>query len=328
MLLIAFGTRPEYIKVKSIIDNYKGDKKILFTGQHKDLCKDVDFDIQLEDNNTSESRLDNIFMNVLGQDKVFEDVTHVLVQGDTSSVVAVALASFNRGIKIIHLEAGLRTYDKQNPFPEESNRRIVSSIADYHLCPTENNKQNLINEKIKDNIYVVGNTGLDNIDRSGIKYGNKILVTLHRRENHHWIDKFFKEINELAKDNRDLEFYIPLHPNPNVQKHKHILTDVKIIDPLPHKELIDLVKECRFVISDSGGLQEECSFLNKKIIVCRKVTERPETIGTNSIICYSPEDLNDIFLNINEDYKIDVDCPYGDGNSVEKIIIILNKIIK
>jgi UDP-N-acetylglucosamine 2-epimerase (non-hydrolysing) len=145
---------------------------------------------------------------------------------------------------------------------------------------------------------------------------------MHRRDNHHNMDKWFEKLEQLANKYNDLEFIIPLHPNPNVQKHKHIFKHIKVVDPMTHSKLIEYVKKCKFVISDSGGLQEECSYLNKKIIVCRKTTERPESIGIHSFMCGTPELLEDLIDNINENYEVNTICPYGDGKSWNKILNI------
>lgn len=337
MILLAYGTRPEYIKIKPLIDifNKKGfPYKILFTGQHKDLLKEQKVDFQLEIPETSNNRLNEIVMSTMT--KHFSWIlnhgvnpSHVLVQGDTTSVLAVALSAFHHGIKVIHLEAGLRTYDNQNPYPEEQNRRLVSQITDIHLCPTELSKQNLINEKILGDKYVVGNTVLDNLlqYKERCEYTNKILITMHRRENHHWMQEWFISINKLAEMYTEYEFILPIHPNPNVQKHKHLLTHVNIIDPLPHNELMELLIKTRLVITDSGGLQEECSFFNKKCLTCRKVTERPEAIGQSTIMIKEPLDLIEEFINHHIDYEINYESPFGDGNSAEKICKILKNII-
>ena len=241
--------------------------------------------------------------------------------------LAVALAAYNRGVKVIHLEAGLRTYDKDNPYPEEVYRQFISRITDIHLCPTEQNSINLKKENVCGQVFVVGNTVLDNLVEYGNgTYGNTILVTLHRRENHHWIDKWFTEINKLAHQYSEYTFVIPLHPNPNVQLHKDILSNVKVIDPITHTETMNLLKECKLVITDSGGLQEEAAFFNKKVIVCRKTTERPEGIKTGHLyLCDSPNLLTNIFVKLEKDFYINETCPYGDGRASEKIISIIDE---
>lgn len=331
MILITYGTRPEYIKVLPIINEMKKNGlrfKTLFTGQHKDLVTNNSDFILTSDYNVG-NRLDSIIKNCLTiPEEYLKDITSILVQGDTTSVVGLSMAALHRKITVIHLEAGLRTYDTENPFPEENNRRIVSTIAKIHLCPTELNKTHLENEMTLGDIYVVGNTVLDNLVsyKSKCEYTNKILVTLHRRENHDLIDKWFLEINDLAFTYKDLEFILPIHPNPNVQKYKHLLTNVTVIDPLPHEELLELLVKTKMVITDSGGLQEECSFLNKKCLVCREKTERPEANGLTSFIVKKPEYLKSNFEYQIKNYEVNIESPYGDGKSAEKIITLFKKI--
>lgn len=329
MILLTYGTRPEYIKIKPIISEFKKigtPYKVLFTGQHKDIANG-EYDHKLEMKDLGPNRLDSVIGNLMNlSDEIFNGITHVLVQGDTTSVVGLALSALHRKIKVIHLEAGLRTYDTENPYPEENNRRIVSTIATIHLCPTKQNANNLYREGISQNVFIVGNTVLDNlIDyKEKCEYTNKILITMHRRENHDKIDLWFTELNELAKNYPDFEFILPIHPNPNVQKHKGLLTNVTVIDPLGHDDLLELLVKTRLVITDSGGIQEECSFFNKKCLVCRKVTERPESVGMTSFLVEEPKDLKEIFENHIKNHVVDVKSPYGDGKSAVKICEILN----
>lgn len=329
MILLTYGTRPEYIKIKPIISEFKRlgtQYKVLFTGQHKDIANG-EYDHKLEMKDLGSNRLDSVIGNLMNlSDEIFNGITHVLVQGDTTSVVGLALSALHRKIKVIHLEAGLRTYDTENPYPEENNRRIVSTIATIHLCPTKQNANNLYREGISQNVFIVGNTVLDNlIDyKEKCEYTNKILITMHRRENHDKIDLWFTEINELAKSYPNLEFILPIHPNPNVQKHKSLLTNVTVIEPLGHDDLLQLLVKTRLVITDSGGIQEECSFFNKKCLVCRKVTERPESVGMTSFLVEEPKDLKDMFENHIKNHVIDIESPYGDGKSAVKICEILN----
>lgn len=323
-ILICFGTRPEYIKVRSLIEHLPNNKSC-FTGQHIDLLKNINVDYNLDMSNChSSNRLNNIYCNILKYNDIFDNIDYVLVQGDTSTASAIAISAFHNNKKVIHLEAGLRSGDKNDPYPEEMNRQIIARIADIHLCPTEYNHQNLNKEGIFNNIFIIGNTGLDNISKENNHYGNKVLITLHRRDNLHIMDKWFSSINKLAEKYSDLEFILPIHPNPEIRKHRELLTNVKVIDPITHNELIGILKKCRFVISDSGGLQEECSFLNKKIVVCRRTTERPETIGTHSTMCHYPENLEEIVDYIYINYQINSECPYGDGMSWKKIVDVLN----
>lgn len=326
-LLIAFGTRPEYIKVLSLIKNLS-NVKTLFTGQHTDLLKDIKADYIITIDNLGDNRLNNVVCSVLKHSYIFKDITHVLVQGDTTSALAVALSSFHNSKKVIHLEAGLRTFDINDPYPEELNRQLISRIATIHFCPTELNKQNLLNEKVNGDIIVTGNTGLDNISKDNCCYSNIVLLTMHRRDNHHIMDQWFLTFTKLAKKYTDLEFIIPLHPNPAVQKHKNLLQNITIIDPLEHNELINILKKCRFVISDSGGLaHEESSYLNKKSIICRKTTERPEILNKHGILCSDPSQLEEIVHNVYSNYEINEPCPYGDGQAWKKIKYYLDNLI-
>jgi UDP-N-acetylglucosamine 2-epimerase len=331
MILLTYGTRPEWIKIKPLINEMVKNNipyKTLFTGQHKDIApSNADYNLTMFD--YGGNRLDSIIKNCLSiPDTYFENITHILVQGDTTSVVGLAITAINRGIKIIHLEAGLRTYDFQNPFPEEYNRRIVSSISSINLCPTNLNKENLIKENVSGECYVVGNTVLDNLlpYKKDCIYGDTILVTLHRRENHEIIGYWFREITKLSIKYPDLNFIIPLHPNPNIQKEKVYLGgNVKIVEPMNHDELIKLLVKTKLVISDSGGIQEECSFFNKKVLVCRKVTERPESIGLTSFIVSEPSKLESVFSEHINNYKVNIDSPFGDGYSSSKICEIFKK---
>jgi UDP-N-acetylglucosamine 2-epimerase (non-hydrolysing) len=325
-ILLCFGTRPEWLKIKPLIKLMdKSQYKLLFTGQHPDLLKDVEVDYQIKINQ-SDNRLDSIISDCMLQ---FPngDFEGILVQGDTGSAFGCALAAFNRQLKIYYLEAGLRSYNLEHPYPEEGYRQMISRISNVNFAPTELSFDNLIEEKVSGETHIVGNSVLDNLlkYKTG-EYGNQVLVTLHRRENHHWMDDWFREINILAMENPDLEFILPIHPNPNVQKHRGLLTHVTITDPLEHKQLIEILRKCRLIISDSGGLQEEGSFFNKKVIVCRTTTERPEGLDTGHLyLCPSPSNLRVLFGLINKDYYIDTKCPYGDGKTSKKILDILNE---
>jgi len=335
MILLAYGTRPEYIKLKSLIHEFDMNNypyKILFTGQHETISSEFKYDAKIVIG-IGENRLDTIVescMNRLGTIEKGYGITHVLVQGDTTSALAIALSAFHHGIKVIHLEAGLRTYDRENPYPEEINRRLISQIADINLCPTNEALKNLMNEKVYSEAYTVGNTVIDNLlpYKNKCEYTNKILVTLHRRENHHWMDQWFIAVDLLAKLYPEYEFILPIHPNPEVKKHRNLLENVTVIDPLPYEEMLELLVKCRLVITDSGGLQEESCFFNKKCLTCRIVTERPEAIGLSTFMVSKPNELTDVFMRHIDDYKIDVECPFGDGHAAEKIMWILKNMIK
>lgn len=324
-LLFCFGTRPEWLKIKPLVKIIPREKySILFTGQHQDLIKNIDVDYKIEIKQRK-NRLDSVISSCLLQ---FPEgsFSGVVVQGDTASAYSCALAAYNRGIKIFYLEAGLRSYDLENPYPEEAYRQMISRISDVNFCPTEISKQNLLAERVFGNSHVVGNTVLDNLlkYKKEEEYSNIVLVTMHRRENHSTIQSWFKEINKIASIHSELEFYIPIHPNPNVYRHRDLLTNLNVIKPLSHSRFMQFLTKSRFVITDSGGIQEEGSFFNKKVIVCRKTTERPEGIGTGHLyLCDSPRSLSDLVNIISNDYEINSLCPYGDGRSSEKIYKIL-----
>lgn len=321
-MLICFGTRPEYIKVKSLIENIPGVKTCM-TGQHTDLLKHTAVDISLTIPQTTQNRLNNVCMGILQSGDIFEGVDCVLVQGDTTSALAVALSAFHHRKKVIHLEAGLRTHDTKDPFPEELNRQLISRIADIHLCATELNRENLRQEGITRNVYVVGNTGLDAIDRGGCSYGSTVFVTLHRRKNVECIDEWFRALDSAAEARPSLDFVIAIHPNPEIRKHAFLLKHVRIVEPLTHSETIEIVKKCSFVVSDSGGLQEETSFLNKRIVICRESTERPEILETNGVLCPTPSNLERCIDYVSTNPHIDAPCPFGDGAAYKKVISVL-----
>lgn len=330
-ILLCYGTRPEYIKITPLINEFslKGIKfKTLCLRQHTSLLdslKEPDYTVDIPE---AMNRLDGIL--AAGKDipeETFFGVSHVLVQGDTATAFTCAMAAFHRNIPVIHLEAGLRTYDRDNPYPEETYRQLISRIASIHLCPTEQNKQNLLNEKVFGDIYVVGNTVLDKLVniREQVSYGNEVLVTLHRRENHDQMAEWFSSINEEAKLYPKYTFTLPIHPNPNVQKYKKILTHVNVIEPLPYEQFIIRLSKCLFAISDSGGIQEEASFLGKKVIVCRTITERPETLGMTSFLCVKPESLHKLVTDAINTPIISKNSVYGDGQSSKIISKLLHR---
>lgn len=324
-ILITYGTRPEFLKIKPLLNKKKFDT--LRVCQHGDI---IDFGnpthvIKIDEK--CKNRLNNIFSEIFNKiENVLLNYDAILIQGDTATVAACAIAAFNLKKKIIYLESGLRSFDFENPFPEEAYRQMVSRIADINLCPTELSKQNLESEKILGQIFVVGNTSLDNLIsiKNNTNYLNKVLITLHRSENLSKLDLWYKELDTIAEKYKDIEFIYPIHPNPFIAEKSKSLKNIKVTSPLAHSELLDIMKDCKLIITDSGGLQEEASFLNKKIIVCRKTTERPEGIKTGHIkLCKDPIDLNFIFEENIINYFINSQCPYGDGDSTKKILNIL-----
>ena len=250
-LLISYGTRPEYIKIVPLLEQLKETSisyKVLYTGQQQDIVSSDIADIKIcwGNGDPNDNRLDSIIKHILNAEFIYDNIDYVLVQGDTTSAFAVALAAFHRKIPIIHLEAGLRTYE-HDPYPEEFNRTAISKMASIHLAPTKLNRQNLIKEGIpKNKIYVTGNTVLDNLINIKTEYTSNVVITLHRRENHDIIPEYFKIINNLAINNKDLTFTIPIHPNPNVYQHKHILTaeNINVGEPMEYDSFIEELARC------------------------------------------------------------------------------------
>lgn len=326
MISIVFGTRPEWIKIKPVIDkiNDKIPYRLICTGQHTSLLDESikNYKVEyLDIERNSSNRLNNIVTSVLDHSEyILNDANYVLVQGDTTSALAVALAAFHRQIPVIHLEAGLRSWDINNPYPEEFNRIAISNIASIHLCPTIDNKHNL--RYVGGEKYVVGNTVLDSLVDIEPTIENFVLITMHRRENLSIIDEWFKSIENIAIENSHLDFIFPMHINPHIQKYKNIFKAVKVIEPLTHDKFVDMLSKCSMVITDSGGIQEESAFLKKKIIVCRQTTERQEGEGIFSHLCYDPNRLKEIFNSI-KIKLVNEPCPYGDGRASEKILRIL-----
>lgn len=317
MILISYGTRPEFIKINPLLKEFelRGiNYKTVCVAQHTSLL-DQPFDIKIPVKEHSDNRLDSIVTSVLNQNSLFGEVSHVLVQGDTTAAMSMALAAFHRRIPIIHVEAGLRTYDPQSPYPEEANRRIISALATYHMCPTKQEKLKLVIEGVDDSsIYVTGNTSLDNLRDIEPTQNNEVIVTLHRRENLENIRDWFVAIEKLAKETF-YDFIFSMHPNPDIQKYKEVFESVTVCDPIPFDDMKVRLAECSMVITDSGGIQEECSWFNKVCFVCRSSTER---YCDSSIMCSSPEELLNEFRKLQTN-KIDYDCPFGDGFAAEKI---------
>lgn len=326
MLLITYGTRPEYIKIKPLLGVIDKNRiKILFTGQHPDIVDKnlvggvnsfISIRIKKRDN-----RLDSIVQSILGNEDIFQGVSAVLVQGDTASAFSVALAAFHRRIPVVHLEAGLRSYDINFPYPEELYRVAIDRMSSILFCPTKGNRDNLIREGIKKNVYVTGNTALDNLRGVTGKYKYNVLCTIHRRDNQSRVKDWFKVLTKLSCDFPEFKFIIPLHPSPVIQAARGFLGGrVEILKPLTHEKTINILKDCMFVITDSGGIQEEASFLKKRTFVCREVTERVECLGKSSVLCPTPNSLYDSFRKYRKDFVVKTKSPYGDGRASRKIL--------
>jgi UDP-N-acetylglucosamine 2-epimerase (non-hydrolysing) len=250
----------------------------------------------------------------------------VLVQGDTTTAWALAQMAFYNNIRVGHVEAGLRTFDPANPYPEESNRSLIARVAHLNFAPTQRAALNLTREGAR-NIHLVGNTIVDAVNYFKQKMNlrpmisNKVLVTLHRRDNHAIMDQLFDELQNIAVTNADLDFLFPLHPNPHVQMHRGRLTapNIHLREPVGYPEMLGLINEVAFIITDSGGIQEEATCFNKKVLIAREKTERTETIdiGLGRLVGktigtsvpwarIAPPPLSE--------------SPYGDGHAAAKIV--------
>jgi UDP-N-acetylglucosamine 2-epimerase (non-hydrolysing) len=325
MISIFYGTRPEYIKLYKLYTEMKNanfECELVKVNQHTTLIEDCYFDrlvdIHISDNN----RLNSIIQQTLNSKLFASNATYVIVQGDTATSFGIALNAFHNKIKIIHIEAGLRTWDKENPYPEETYRKCISNMADMHFCVSELNKQVLQNEKVNGTIHVVGNTVLDNLDNENVFYGNTIPITLHRRENKDRIEKVLKAIDEVALNFKHLNFVYIKHPSITVDND---FKNISVMSPQTYPNMINLLKQSKFIITDSGGIQEEASFFKKRTIVVRKETERKEGLGTFSVLAFEPICIRECIKDFDKYYEVSETCPYGDGKAVEKIIKTLKQ---
>jgi UDP-N-acetylglucosamine 2-epimerase (non-hydrolysing) len=343
MILVAFGTRPEIIKLFPLINalNKQGlHFCTVFTGQQMDLYEDVKELVPKPDFTFADAFTGEEKHNTLGEsfikiceaaEKLFQknhfDI--VVVQGDTTTAFALAQMAFYNGIKVAHVEAGLRTFDLANPYPEELNRVLISKLAHIHFAPTKQAFLNLQQEGTT-NVHLVGNTIVDAVNFFKVKMtdqrtsSKKVLVTLHRRENHVHMDRLFDELQIIARENSDLEFILPIHPNPNIQKHRERLAapNIRVINPVGYPEMLSLISESYFLITDSGGIQEEGTCFNKKVLVVREKTERPETIEIGLGRLVGKEISKAISWARIQPPKL-TESPYGDGHAAEKIADLL-----
>tara|TARA_B100002019_G_C21274389_1_gene604392 strand:- start:7635 stop:8768 length:1134 start_codon:yes stop_codon:yes gene_type:complete len=355
--------------IKAFKDEKIFDTKVCVTGQHRQMLDQVldIFDIKPDyDLNIMELGQDlfDITANVLsGMKNVLSEYSPdlVLVHGDTSTTSATAIAAFYQKIKVGHIEAGLRTGNIYSPWPEEVNRQISGVIANYHFAPTSTSMENLLKEnKNKENILVTGNTVidalflvLDKIEKDAklkntilksisdqYKFNSDkkiILVTGHRRENFgEGFTNICKALKKIADDNQDVDIVYPVHLNPNVQKPvKNILSNSKniyLINPLSYENFIYLMSKSYFIITDSGGVQEEAPSLGKPVLVLRNTTERPEALeaGTVKLVGTNFEAIvneSQKFLDDEKEYKkmSKAHNPYGDGSASRRIVNFFKK---
>ncbi len=359
-VMTVFGTRPEAIKMAPLVMELQRRPGIesycCVTAQHRQMLDSVleifkikpQFDLDIMEQRQTLSTI--TCKCLLGMEQVFRDVRPdiVLVHGDTSTTFAGALAAFYQQITIGHVEAGLRTYDKYSPFPEEMNRSMVGRMAELHFCPTEANRANLEIENIRDGVYITGNTVIDALNTTVVNdyrfttdvlndldYQNKkiIVVTCHRRENYgEPMEHIMEALRKLAERYADeIELVYPVHLSPVVQEvaHRHLdgLDNVHLIDPLLADEMHNLMARSYMVMTDSGGLQEEAPALGKPVLVLRRETERPEAVraGTVKLAGTEEETIFKMAAELIDDQNVyhamaHAVNPYGDGKACRRIV--------
>jgi len=362
-LLTIIGTRPEAIKMAPVILEIQraSDRfhhMLVSTAQHREMLDQVltvfgitpDVDLGLMQPNQSLADLTARALTTLTKVFVEHRPTLVLLQGDTTTVMAAALAAFYQRIPVGHVEAGLRTFDRQNPFPEEINRRIASVLSDLHFAPTERARGNLLAEGVPaESVFVTGNTIVDalrempltdpfaseSLRQLPLAGRRLIVVTAHRRENHgDPLRNICRALRMLAEKFSDVTIVYPVHLNPNVRQVVQAdlggAPAIHLIDPLPYPDLLRLLARSELILTDSGGIQEEAPSLHKPVLVLRETTERPEVIevgagqlvgtDTDRIVTAASRLLTDRAA---YEQMINVVNPFGDGRAAARIVQIL-----
>ena len=370
-ILTVIGTRPEAIKMAPLIDaigkNPQVENQICFSGQHQLLFEQVkeifqikpDYKLDIFEPEQSLNLLLSKLVKNISEILITNQPDMILVHGDTTTALGAALAAANLNSPISHVEAGLRTYNLKAPFPEEMNRQMISKLATYHFAPTELNRDNLLNEKInQENIFVTGNTVVDSIQIVQEKLLNYpeskikdqleellntritefILVTGHRRENHgEGIKEICDALLELSSEYPEIQIIYPVHLNPNIFNPVTSLLSGKanifVMPPQDYLTFAWLMKNCKFILTDSGGIQEEAPTLGKKVLLMREQTERPEAIdngccimvGANreTIVLEGSKLIRDKsqILGLNQTH------PFGKVGASERIANLLNSIL-
>lgn len=361
-VMSVFGTRPEAIKMCPLILELNKHSEIesivCLTGQHREMLDQVinifgikaDYDLNIMRSQQTLTTITTSVLekmeNILSENK--PDL--VLVHGDTTTSFVVALAAFDQKIPVGHVEAGLRTYNKYSPFPEEINRNLTGKIADLHFAPTVNNKKNLEEENITQNVFVTGNTVIDSFKitvKENYNYTNEslknidfigkriILITAHRRENLGIpLENICRAVKKIAQDYEDVVIVYPVHLNPLVKDTANRILgemdNVKLIPPIDVEDMHNIMSRSYLVMTDSGGLQEEAPSCGVPVLVMRTETERPEAVeaGTVKVVGVKEED---IYINAKElldnreiyDKMAKAINPYGDGHASERIAQII-----
>lgn len=367
-ILVVLGTRPEVIKLAPVIIELKKHEDcnviVCNTEQQKELSNQtlkyfgLKADVNLDCMRPNQSLAEVQIRILSGLNKLFQEnkIDATFVQGDTMSVFCGALISYYNRIPVYHVEAGLRSYNLFEPFPEEAMRQMTGRITDIHFAPTLENKKSLLKENIpEDKIHVVGNTVIDAlhclsvetmqnakqffIDKHIIVDDKIVLVTVHRRENHgERLDRIIQAIYDLAIKYNEHLFVIPVHPNPNVKEKIYAvlssLSNVKLLEPLDYPNLVYLMKNAKLILTDSGGIQEEAPTFGCPTLVMRYETERKEGVeaGVSVLVGADKEKIINLSSNIlDNDFdstRLKVKNPYGDGKSAQRIEQVTRKIFK
>ena len=361
-VMTVYGTRPEAIKLAPVITALNSDDRfdsiVVSTGQHQDMLANVekrfgirpDYELGLMVHGQALNLL--VARVLVGLDQLIADVGPdiLIVQGDTSTAMAAGLACFHRGIKVVHLEAGLRTGDIASPFPEEGNRRIITQVAHLHLSPTQGAKANLLREAVPArDVVVTGNTVIDSLFQAldwHVDFDDErlnqlmaldrrvVLITTHRRENLASLRQIGVAIQTLASRFPECSFVLPLHPNPRVRDVLQPMfigvANVIVSSPLPYDQFTQLLNRADLILTDSGGIQEEAPSLGKPVLVMRDNTERPDALvagtvklvgtGTDNIVLQASRLLED---NVAYAKMASAVNPYGDGKAAGRVIAAL-----
>lgn len=329
---VIYGTRPEYLKLLPIIEQLNKLENINLSVvriiQHEHLNeKDLVADINITIDTCEGSRLDIVGSQILLKlGSYINNQDYIIVQGDTATTFYSALCAFQNNIKVVHIEAGLRTYDITNPYPEEGYRQMISRIATFHFTPHNFNSELLLKECVSGKVLTVGNTILDLVKsyNFSITKTNDILITFHRRENIQYLELFIRELKICIDYFKDKKFIWFLHPNKVLQEQvkkctSEYMCNITFIEPCSHKDFLKYLVSCYCVLTDSGGIQEEAAYLGKQVIVLRATTER-DMIPFPYIQLVMPpyNNLIDAIKTI-QPHNLDPCLVYGDGNTSKLI---------
>lgn len=365
-IMTVYGTRPEAIKVAPVIKALEKDERFesvaVSTGQHKEMLEQVNTMFGIEPKldlhlmKPGQGLNEIVSRALMGLDEIIdaEQPDVIISQGDTSTAMAAALAGFHRGVKIVHLEAGLRTGDIHSPFPEEANRKLIGQVAELHLAPTAGSMENLRRENVRSkDIAVTGNTVIDALLEAAswdtefedpalqeaAESGKRlVVVTTHRRENLEAMKEIGGAVKDLAESYSDINFVLPLHLNPKVREavlpEVESLPNVVITNPLPYDQFTKLLDRATIILTDSGGVQEEAPALGKPVLVMRQNTERPEAVvagtvklvGTNRSLIVAEAKL---LLDDDAAYHSMANAvnPYGDGKAAERAVAAIAELL-